>query len=78
MEAVKEDKDWDLIFPETEFKKYDLEWDGNINKWIDNGYPVKIYETVKAKELFELIMESNYNFAEPGVLFEDKLIKEII
>ena len=76
MTAVKNDLDWDLVFPDTKHLKYEEEWDGNIKLWKEKGYKVIIHETVKAKELFDLIMESNYNFAEPGVLFEDTINKK--
>ncbi len=73
MEAVRKDADWDLVFPDTTYKFYDDVWDGNINKWLDLGYPIEVFDTIKAKDLWDLIMESNYAFAEPGVLFEDTI-----
>lgn len=63
---------WELIFPETTFDKYKSEWNGDINLWLANGYPVKVHNTISAKWLWNLIMESTYNRAEPGVLFLDR------
>jgi ribonucleotide reductase alpha subunit len=63
---------WNLRFPDTTFEKYTDEWDGNIKKWESKEYPVKIYNTVSAMWLWNLIMESCYNRAEPGVLFLDR------
>lgn len=73
MKAVENDGDWNLIFPDTTFEKYNELWDGNFKKWIVNDYPVIVYKTIKARELYDKIMKSNYNFAEPGILFEDTI-----
>jgi ribonucleoside-diphosphate reductase alpha chain len=35
----------------------------------------KVYKKIKAKELYDLIMESNYHRAEPGILFQDNMQK---
>jgi len=73
MLAVEEDKEWKLMFPDTSFDKYDSEWDGNIKEWIAKGYPVDVYDTVRARDLWDTIIKSTYDFAEPGVLFEDTI-----
>ena len=63
---------WELIFPDTTHPKYKKDWNGDIKFWQSKGYPVKVYNTVSVKWLWNLIMESTYNRAEPGVLFLDR------
>ncbi len=72
MEAVKIDGDWNLEFPDTAFANYDSEWDGDVAAWKAKGYPVKLYKTVKAKYLWDLIAEAAWRSAEPGVVFIDR------
>ncbi len=71
MKALKEDGDWDLKFPDTGYEKYRSEWDGDIRMWEKKGYPVKVYKTIKAGDLWNLICESAWTSAEPGIVFLD-------
>jgi ribonucleoside-diphosphate reductase alpha chain len=77
--ASKEDIElndkWQLIFPDTTFENYKSEWDGNFESWIAKGYPVNVYKTVKATDIWNLIMTSTYNRAEPGIMFIDRANK---
>lgn len=73
MNAVEKDLSWDLIYPETDHPEYKATWDGDIKKWASLNKPVKIYKTMKARELWELIMKSTFNRNEPGVIFIDRV-----
>jgi ribonucleoside-diphosphate reductase alpha chain len=69
MKAVKEDLEWDLVFPNTKDPDYDATWDGDLDKWKAAGKEVKLYRTVKAREVWHTIIESAWKSAEPGVVF---------
>jgi len=79
MEAVKNDDDWYLEFPDYEnatySEVYDQEWDGDLKGWKEKGYPTKIYEKVKARELWKKIIKSAWKSAEPGVVFMERYNK---
>lgn len=69
MKAVKEDLDWDLVFPDTSDSEYDDVWNGDLDAWKAKGKAVKVYKTVRAREVWHTIMESAWKSAEPGVVF---------
>lgn len=69
MKAVKEDLDWELVFPDTSDPDYDEQWDGDLEKWKKAGKAVIPYQTVKARDIWHTIMESAWKSAEPGVVF---------
>jgi len=75
MNAVKNNEDWSLIFPDYSWNKeiYNEEWDGDLDKWINKNYPVKVYEILKAKELYTKIMDNAWRTGEPGVSFRDTM-----
>jgi ribonucleoside-diphosphate reductase alpha chain len=72
MKAVEDDEVWELKFPDTDHKKYRSEWKGDLEEWVNKGYPVKVHKTLKARELWDLICESAWSSAEPGVVFMDR------
>ncbi|KAA8754650.1 adenosylcobalamin-dependent ribonucleoside-diphosphate reductase [Paenibacillus sp. UASWS1643] len=69
MEAVKQDGDWDLVFPDTNDPDYDTEWNGDMQQWKAAGHSVVHYRTLKAREIWHTIIESAWKSAEPGVVF---------
>jgi ribonucleoside-diphosphate reductase alpha chain len=81
IEAVKKDEDFPLVFPVT--KNAERDGDQCIwRNWSDSDDYVKnaegevlckIYETVKARDLWDAIMESTYDFAEPGFILIDRV-----
>ena len=86
MEAVKHDGDWQLAFPitEQESKGLDLndttqvvwrEWPTD-NKYLTNAEGLaacKVYKTLRARRLWDIIMSSTYDYAEPGFILIDKV-----
>lgn len=69
MEAVKQDRDWDLVFPDLDDPEYDAVWTGDIKAWKQAGKKVVVYRTLKARMLWQSIVEHAWASAEPGVLF---------
>jgi ribonucleoside-diphosphate reductase alpha chain len=72
MEKIKTDGDWDLVFPDTSDPAYDETWDGDLASWVDKGHKVMTYRTVKAREVWNAIIESAWASAEPGVWFNER------
>ncbi|HZB94631.1 MAG TPA: LAGLIDADG family homing endonuclease, partial [Herpetosiphonaceae bacterium] len=75
MDAVHADADWDLVFPDPQTPGYDEEWDGDIEKWRAADKPINVYKTVKAREIWNSIVESAWASAEPGLWFMDRANK---
>ena len=69
MKAVKEDLDWELVFPDTTEPDYDEVWDGDLEKWKLSGHKVVPYRTVKAREIWNTIIGAAWKSAEPGIVF---------
>lgn len=79
MDAVENDEDFELRFPDVEnytpaqMLDYNEKWHevGDVREWEKLGYPVRTYRTIKAKELWNLINVCATYAAEPGIFFID-------
>src|SRR5260221_299072 len=72
MEAVKEDRDWDLRYPDISDPEYDAKWNGELDEWIAMGKKVNVHKTVKARYLWDLICTAAWRSAEPGLHFKER------
>jgi ribonucleoside-diphosphate reductase alpha chain len=88
MQAVREDREWQLAFPlsqrEYEADRPDLQDPAKFvwREWpVHQGYVVndeglvacKIYKTLPARRVWDVIMTSTYDFAEPGFILIDRV-----
>jgi ribonucleoside-diphosphate reductase alpha chain len=92
MQAVREDRDWQLAFPLTR-KEYDAEA-GEGRPSLDDATQVvwrewphseqyvtndtglvacRIFKTLPARRMWDVIMSSTYDFAEPGFILIDRV-----
>jgi ribonucleoside-diphosphate reductase alpha chain len=76
MAAVKADAEWDLVFPDTTDPEYDALWDGNLEAWRERGKPVVVYETTRARRVWDEIIQGAWEAAEPGVVFDERHEKD--
>ena len=88
MHAVKTDQPWQLAFPltrrEAEEENLDLgntsqvvwrEWPNKANYITDDRGLVacRVYRTLPARRMWDVIMSSTYDFAEPGFVLIDRV-----
>ncbi|MBI2994365.1 MAG: adenosylcobalamin-dependent ribonucleoside-diphosphate reductase [Gammaproteobacteria bacterium] len=88
IQAVRRDEPWNLVFPVTtrEIQEAGLNLDdAEAIRWrewpITEGYPqnsrgqvaCRIYRTVPARQLWDLVMAATYEFAEPGFVLIDRV-----
>lgn len=86
MEAVASDADWPLVFPLNIKEKNDVDLD-NPEQVIWREWPThrnyvsredglvacKIYGQIRARHLWDMIMVSTYDYAEPGFILIDRV-----
>ncbi len=70
MRAVEADANWDLRFPDVHSPDYKLSI-GTIDSIERAGVPIKVHQTVKARELFDDFVSQAHHNGEPGALFLD-------
>lgn len=75
MKAVEKDENWTFIFPDTNHPAYNEVWNGDIERWLSHGLPVKEYGTIKARELWDMICKSAWKCGEPGVVWTERYNK---
>jgi ribonucleoside-diphosphate reductase alpha chain len=73
MRAIKDDADWPLVFPaqglaETDGTLVKRRWPG-----YDDEVDCVVVKTVPARQLWNNLMHATYDYAEPGVLFVDRI-----
>ena len=88
MEAVRHDHQWNLAFPLTakEVQEDDIELDdpdkvvwrhwSTRDNYVTNEAGLvacKVYKTLRARHLWNAIMSSTYDFAEPGFVLVDRI-----
>ncbi|MEN5208913.1 adenosylcobalamin-dependent ribonucleoside-diphosphate reductase [Stenotrophomonas terrae] len=85
MDAVKNDADWQLVFPintkeqaEVDQNATDLvwrDWPTHENYIVrDDGLVAcKVYGHIRARHLWDMIMVSTYDYAEPGFILIDRV-----
>ena len=82
MRAVKNDAPWDLVFPASREEYEDPDTRTVWRHWpTTDGYVTnnlgqvacKVYKTLPARRLWDLIMASTYDYAEPGFILIDRI-----
>ena len=73
MEAVRRDQDWALVFPVED----GVTAEGRTLRrhWSGHAEPVscRVYQTLRARDLWNKLMQATYEYAESGVLFIDRI-----
>lgn len=72
MTAVRSDAQWPLLFPAVAFdgggEVITREWPGEATP-----VPCRVVRRISARQLWEHILRASYDYAEPGVLFIDRI-----
>jgi len=73
MDAVRRDDDWALVFPAEDGAAAGVET--VMRPWSGQSAPLRcrVYRRVRARALWDRLMRATYEYAEPGVLFIDRI-----
>ena len=74
MQAVESDEIWALVFPEVSLDK-NVGAETVMRRWpgFDHAVPCRVMARLPARHLWQNIMRTCYDTAEPGVLFVDRI-----
>jgi len=70
MQAVEADSEWPLRFPDVNHPDY-RNFYGTLEQAESAGIPIITYKTLRARDLFNLIVKQAHHNGEPGLLFLD-------
>ena len=70
MQAVEDDAEWELRFPDVSHPGYH-NFSGTLEQAVAAGIPIKTHRKVRARQLFDKIVTQAHHNGEPGVLFLD-------
>jgi ribonucleoside-diphosphate reductase alpha chain len=86
MQAVENDEDWALAFPITPSEASELDLDDSdkvlwrewptVDDYVkreDGLVACKVYKKIPARRMWDMIMSSTYDFAEPGFILVDRI-----
>jgi len=75
MQALAEEREWELVFPEASLDSDGKQHETVLRRWTGSDGPVRcrVFRKLPARRLWERIMRATYDFAEPGVLFMDRI-----
>lgn len=75
MAAVKADTEWELVFPDTNHPDFADHWKGDLDAWLQAKRPIHVHKKVRARDVWNQLVESAWASAEPGLWFKGRANK---